>query len=86
MLTPIYYIYQSYLLSKISGLPGSLLPLDLSVLVHDELLHLGEDGVRLVARVLLVLAQDELHALSRRGNCNDVSQISLCLSNGYFYL
>ena len=49
---------------------GGLLPLHLSVLVEAELLHLGEERVRLVARVaVLVLAQDELHALRRRRHC-----------------
>ena len=46
--------------------PGRLLPLHLSVLVKEELLHLGEERVGLVAGVIVVLAQDELHALGGR--------------------
>ena len=49
---------------------GGLLPLHLAVLVQAELLHLGEERVRLMAGVaVLVLPQDELHALRRRGHC-----------------
>ena len=51
--------------------PGRLLPLELAVLALQQLLHLGEDRVWLVAGVaVVVLAQDELHPLGRRSDCN----------------
>jgi hypothetical protein len=51
-------------------LPGGLLPLHVAVLPYAELLHLAEEGVGGDGGVRpVLLPQDELHPLSRRGCC-----------------
>ncbi len=50
----------------ISHLPGGFLPLHLAVVAQKQLLHLGEQRVRLMSLVVVILAENELYTLGRR--------------------
>ena len=62
-------IVENRSLTRSRRLPGRFLPFHL-VAVPDELLHFGEERMRLVCIVPDLLAQDELHPLGWWCNCN----------------